>query len=1035
LKENEIIQIFTKIITYICDPKAVIGRDIYVTCIKAILKEMNSSSCYTVGNTIIPSLLKGLTEDNLEIKELCFDTLNDYINTFNYVLIKESESVLKNKDALVNYALDAIKVDNLTLRKTASNFLGNFSLILNKSQLNNMVNTLISKIHKTEDIDEKIIYIVTLNSVAKNTANRNVEVIKTIIPMLLEFCNKDYLEANSHNYDQNNDLVENGLNLIETYILKVTQHMKEYVKEILETVLRLTEYDPNYVYNDSPMDVDEDYSNAYEDYDNDFAFSDDSSWKVRRGAVRVLQSFVKSSLEIPKGGLLETVIQVLVFNLREHDENTKLDIIACLSSMIRNLYVEDTDSRVSEFAQQSLIRTKSSSLIVITPIIMDLLSNILKELKQKNNKVKISILQLLTSLALVTPVDILGALNELLPLLDNCNADNISIYTVYVFFGNLLKSLKNTPEIVPYFDTLIKWFKKGINHDYYKINIESLKMGFYLVKVLAEYLSPEEYKFGLMEIYDSLLSKFEANDIDQELKIAIIGTVGNLILNMGHQLEQKKLDHLFNVYLEKIKNENLRPLVFNWLIKIMKNNPLLKLDSALSQWTKSILELLVKHSLHIQYQTLEFLSTVLNVCPNAVRGSENNIIDTLLSILSEESLVHLIYDIFNSVFQHFKIQTDVTEKTLKETITLLENTKVSGTSLAPIVAFIEIAAKKLDKSAIAKTLSGIVDLANTNQNKAICIAILAKHSDGQDGIIKTCEAKLADKNTDETVLKNALTLLGEVVLRSSSVPNDLLVRLHSGLTKNNEEIKLSLSVCIGKVGVSDPQAFINLILKNTDKTLIPYYFIAIREFLHVVSTGQSKNVDANHITELFNLLALHAKADDEKLRVLAGECLGLIALLNENVLHKFITFLNDSDTTTRATFYYGLKNVFSIKFNISGISEDLLHNLLKGLVDSDLHVKQNAFNSLINFAQNFSEQLRPRFADLMEILKKEHIINPDLVSTVDIGGGMKIKNDKGLPIRKAIYSTIKVLLENTPEKVNVSDTLQICIYGLSKYCD
>jgi hypothetical protein len=48
LLEKEIIQIFSKIITYITNEKTV-GKDIYVLCIKAILKEMPGKSCYSVG--------------------------------------------------------------------------------------------------------------------------------------------------------------------------------------------------------------------------------------------------------------------------------------------------------------------------------------------------------------------------------------------------------------------------------------------------------------------------------------------------------------------------------------------------------------------------------------------------------------------------------------------------------------------------------------------------------------------------------------------------------------------------------------------------------------------------------------------------------------------------------------------------------------------------------------------------------------------------------------------------------------------------
>lgn len=107
LKEKEIIQIFSKIITYITDEHA-IGKDIFVSCIKEILKKMQPESCYTVGKTIIPELFKGIQHVNLTIKELCFDTFNDYLSKFNYVLIKENDSVLTDKKKLINICLKTI---------------------------------------------------------------------------------------------------------------------------------------------------------------------------------------------------------------------------------------------------------------------------------------------------------------------------------------------------------------------------------------------------------------------------------------------------------------------------------------------------------------------------------------------------------------------------------------------------------------------------------------------------------------------------------------------------------------------------------------------------------------------------------------------------------------------------------------------------------------------------------------------------------------------------------------------------------------
>jgi hypothetical protein len=121
LKEKEIIQIFTKIIGYITNPKT-IGKDIYVSCIKAILKESPSSSCYTVGKVIVPELVAGISSNNNEIKELCFDALNDYVNTYNFILIKESESVIKHKDSIFKEALASISIGNESLSIGRSNY-------------------------------------------------------------------------------------------------------------------------------------------------------------------------------------------------------------------------------------------------------------------------------------------------------------------------------------------------------------------------------------------------------------------------------------------------------------------------------------------------------------------------------------------------------------------------------------------------------------------------------------------------------------------------------------------------------------------------------------------------------------------------------------------------------------------------------------------------------------------------------------------------------------------------------------------------
>jgi hypothetical protein len=340
LKENEIVQIFSRIIKYLTDPKA-IGKDIYSTCIKATLKEMPPSSCESVGKIILPDLIQGLSCTSLEVRELCFDTFNDFINTYDFVLLKESEKIIKNKDNIINNAIESIKIDNVGLRKTVGNFLGNFSVILNKNQLSSLITGLIKRVIDLPDqVPQQIAYINALNYVAKITAHKQAEYIPKIMETLMQYMNANFLKGAS-NYDDSNDLAESCLSITETYIMKNTVILHQYNEKLVEIVNELIEYDPNYSY-DVVMESNENYASDWgEDY-GAFVQGEDTSWKVRRGAARVANSLAKSRMEMNRE-LNSQLVQKLVICLRERDENVKIEICLALNSMLRNLVVEEKE--------------------------------------------------------------------------------------------------------------------------------------------------------------------------------------------------------------------------------------------------------------------------------------------------------------------------------------------------------------------------------------------------------------------------------------------------------------------------------------------------------------------------------------------------------------------------------------------------------------------------------------------------------------------------------------------------------------------
>ena len=124
---------------------------------------------------------------------------------------------------------------------------------------------------------------------------------------------------------------------------------------------------------------------------------------------------------------------------------------------------------------------------------------------------------------------------------------------MYIFITRLLKNIKSVgiPNLLHNLQQIMEWITYGLKHDYYKVNIECLNSTFYLIKVIREGVDSKELTNYSGVLFLALVSKFKANDIDQELKLTIISTVGNLIFYLGQALDPKYLETLFEIYIDK----------------------------------------------------------------------------------------------------------------------------------------------------------------------------------------------------------------------------------------------------------------------------------------------------------------------------------------------------------------------------------------------------------------------------------------------------------------------------------------------------
>ena len=243
LKDAEIIQIFSNIINYITDPKSE-GKDIFVNCIKTILENVPGSFYETIGKIIVPTLTKGLDSKDQEIIILCLDSFNDYIQKFDYELIKRKHKAFKiDEEKIVKVALDNIKSSNDLLKVNSIEILGTVGVLLNKNQISKTTQKLIDLIKSSNTVTEKKNYILALKSLGHTLSRSQGDKVPEIISLLITFFGKDFLDSEG-DYDEKNALVEATLNCIEIYITTSITLLKNIIPQIINNSTELLMYDP-----------------------------------------------------------------------------------------------------------------------------------------------------------------------------------------------------------------------------------------------------------------------------------------------------------------------------------------------------------------------------------------------------------------------------------------------------------------------------------------------------------------------------------------------------------------------------------------------------------------------------------------------------------------------------------------------------------------------------------------------------------------------------------------------------------------------
>jgi cullin-associated NEDD8-dissociated protein 1 len=137
---------------------------------------------------------------------------------------------------------------------------------------------------------------------ARTVGNKIAPFLNDIFPILANYStqlNKD------QSIDIDNEIVEACLSTFESLLKKCPKEIGPYVDKILSITEGAISYDPNYTYDeneDQHMEGDDDEGGGWgSEFEDDEAVredDDDTSWKVRRAAIKTIDSIIQSRPEL-----------------------------------------------------------------------------------------------------------------------------------------------------------------------------------------------------------------------------------------------------------------------------------------------------------------------------------------------------------------------------------------------------------------------------------------------------------------------------------------------------------------------------------------------------------------------------------------------------------------------------------------------------------------------------------------------------------------------------------------------------------------
>lgn len=849
--------------------------------------------------------------------------------------------------------------------------------------------------------------------------------------------------------NEDDELRESCLQALESLLLRCPVEITNYLPSIVQIGTQYIKYDPNYA-NDS--DADEDMEDADDDDDDlegdEFSDDEDTSYKTRRAATKVLASFIETHPE-RLVSIYKEVSPVLISRFGDREETVRLEVWSTYSTLLRQTSTyggvqdstargkrkRDADAMDAEESPYSFLKSQAFS-------ITKALLNQLKLPKQSPGNLQAGF-QLLHSILSVLP----GCLAQQVPLLlSTCKnvlsqpagTSNSSLhFTVLGFLALFFSShspanfSNSLPEIHPV-------LLKSVKERHPRISSEAFRTFFALLNAVK----PVKGGDWVDALYAESVAKLQNTDIDAEVATCAQECIGELWICATEVMMQKDRSEWTLICRVNGSRTETGVLV---VTKVARE---VSVDDA---WVNGCIEWLMnlvkrsgkigKGEVFTAFEVLlkSYQSVPADLAPALVPIVRNQVNTTDISLLAQALSVLAQLLLLSPSSSFPEVERDL----LQDIYTLTHSPLVSGVALDALLEFyanLVQADNQIASHAVLNVVSAVEKKSSKEValgNVARCVARIAQaHQAIAAGTIAEYAKNIkpgTKAKTPRIVL--SLLILGELgSLFDMSAQSDIFTHAIEFFTAEEEEVRTAAAFCAGNIAIGNLHKFlpalVNMVQNDPKKRLLSLH--ALKETVTHCSHGKLENV----AEVLWGPLFENTETSEETTRNVAAACLGKLAVTKPaRYLPQLHAKIHDSDAGTKAIIVSAVRYTFGdTDQSFDDQLGPILIDFISLMSDSDQTVRRLALSTLNSAAKTKPQLLQEHLPTLLPMLYTETEVNSALIRIVEMGP-WRHKVDDGLEARKIAYETMYTLLDTSLGRLDLHLFLQRVIAGLGDHSD